>query len=441
MIEFSLLMLAGTLGLLAFFEPCTIATHGLFAEYAHRRPRGACCQGLLTVWLVRTLLLLFLFGVPVLLFAPVPLSPSARSIGLVVIGSVYLISRRIVLPVPHLQFARLIPGGHRLGRAVELGLIIPACVIPLLLVVGVAVQQSGSLAAAALAATVFSGLFSLPMALATREGLTPATRDLFSRSARAAPYVTATLLFSLALGLWLPELDLGRHGLAQAFSQADLVGLLVSFLAGLVFSFNPVAFAAIPMVLAYVTREREPERAHRLALAFIAGMILTHVVLGVAAGLGGQWAQGLLGRQWGLVLGPLLILLGVIWAGWLRLSLPWFRLRAKPVTGAAGAFLLGFPFSVAVCPFCAPALMVALAASASLQSPWYGAALLFSFALGRSLPILVGAWAMSWLESLKVMMRYQRLFEVFGGVVLILTGLYLLNEYTFWIDYTRWLGS
>jgi len=69
----------------------------------------------------------------------------------------------------------------------------------------------------------------------------------------------------------------------------------------------------------------------------------------------------------------------------------------------------------------------------------YGAVLLFSFALGRSLPILLGAWAMSWLESLKVMMRYQRIFERIGGVVLILTGLYLLNEYTFWIDYTQWL--
>ena len=34
MIEPSIAMLAGVLGLLAFFEPCTIATHGLFAEYA-----------------------------------------------------------------------------------------------------------------------------------------------------------------------------------------------------------------------------------------------------------------------------------------------------------------------------------------------------------------------------------------------------------------------
>ncbi len=441
MIELSIPILAGALGLLAFFEPCTIATHGLFAEYAHRRLQGACCQNLFTVWLTRTLLLLVLFGAPVLLVAPVSLSVSAQSIGLLVLGSVYLLSRRIVLPVPHIEFARLIPGGRRLGRAVGLGLTIPACVIPLLLVVGVAVLQSGSPGAAALAAILFAGLFNLPMMLAARDGLTPGTRDLFSRSARAAPYVTATLLFSLALGLWLPELDLGRHGLDQAFSQADLAGLAVGCFAGLVFSFNPVAFAAIPMVLAYVTREHEPGRAHRLAMAFISGMILTHVVLGVAAGLGGQWAQGLLGRQWGLVLGPLLILLGLIWAGWLRFSLPWFRLRAKPVSGAAGAFMLGGPFSVAVCPFCAPALMVALAASASLNSPLYGAVLLFSFALGRSLPILAGAWAMSWLESLKVMMRYQRMFEVTGGVVLILTGLYLLNEYTFWIDYTQWLRN
>ncbi len=438
MTEWPLLFMAGTLGLLAFFEPCTIATHGLFAEYAHRGTRPGCCQNLATVWLVRSLLLLVFFAVPVWLFPPLSLSTTAKSVGLAAIGTVYLISRRIVLPVPHLQFTRLVPGGSRLGQAAALGLTIPACVIPLLLVVGVAVQQAGSVALAFWTAVVFSGLFSVPMMVAARQGLTPETRDLFARGARAAPYVTATLLFSLALGLWMPELDLGRQGLVQAFSHPGLGGLVVSFLAGLVFSFNPVSFAAIPMVLAYVTREHVPARARRLALAFILGMIVTHVVLGVAAAFGGDWAQGLLGRYWGVVLGPLLILLGLVWLGWLRFPLPWFRLRARPVTGAVGAFLLGFPFSVAVCPFCAPALLVALTASASLGAPVYGAALLLTFALGRSLPILLGAWAMSWLESLKVMMRYQRLFEMTGGAVLILTGLYLINEYTFWIE---WLAN
>ncbi|HHC71802.1 MAG TPA: cytochrome C biogenesis protein, partial [Thiotrichales bacterium] len=103
--------------------------------------------------------------------------------------------------------------------------------------------------------------------------------------------------------------------------------------------------------------------------------------------------------------------------------------------GLWGAFLLGIPFSVAVCPFCTPALLVTLTASAAIGSVPFGFALLLAFAVGRSLPIILGAWSMGWLESLRVLSRRQRVFEVLAGITLILTGLYLLNEYFFILEY------
>src|SRR5439155_4629035 len=42
---------------------------------------------------------------------------------------------------------------------------------------------------------------------------------------------------------------------------------------------------------------------------FTAAMILAQVLLGFIAGLGGSWAASLVGRQWGLLLGPVLIVL------------------------------------------------------------------------------------------------------------------------------------
>jgi hypothetical protein len=78
----------------------------------------------------------------------------------------------------------------------------------------------------------------------------------------------------------------------------------------------------------------------------------------VNASLGGSWVQKLLGREWGLVLGPLLIVLGLVWPGWIRLPLPALSFRAQRAATAWGAFALGVPFSIAVCPFCTPALAV-----------------------------------------------------------------------------------
>ncbi|HHJ15193.1 MAG TPA: cytochrome C biogenesis protein [Gammaproteobacteria bacterium] len=229
----------------------------------------------------------------------------------------------------------------------------------------------------------------------------------------------------------MPSLETSTQLLKETLSQASWAGIGIAFLAGLVFSFNPVSFASVPVMLAYVTKAHEERRARLMGGAFVLGMLLTHVALGVAAAMGGQWVQGIMGRQWGLFLGPLLILLGLIWSGWLNIRLPWFGVRGRRVSGVWGAFLLGIPFSVAVCPFCTPALLVTLTASAAIGSVTFGFALLLAFALGRSIPVLLGVWSMGWLESLNVLTRHQKGLEVTAGIVLVVTGLYLLNEYFF----------
>ena len=207
----------------------------------------------------------------------------------------------------------------------------------------------------------------------------------------------------------------------------------VSFLAGLFFSVNPVAMAAIPVSLAYVTKARETRQAVLFGSMFILGMIVTHVLLGFIAGLGGRWVESVIGRFWGPILGPVLIMLGLMWPGWLRIPMPAFAMRVRRPTGAWGAFAFGIPFSIAICPVCTPALVVLLGVSAGLGSPLMGALLLLAFALGRAIPVALGASAIGWLENLKGLAPYRRTFEVLGGVTLIAAGLYMLNAFFFWI--------
>lgn len=221
------------------------------------------------------------------------------------------------------------------------------------------------------------------------------------------------------------------ESLRQAVSQVGFGALWMGLLAGFLFSFNPVALAAIPVSLAYVTKSRTPRQAMLYGGLFVLGMLLTHAVLGLAASLGGQWAQHLLGRAWGLFLGPLLIILGLTWSGWVRLPLPALNWRAKPVAGAWGAFALGIPFSVAICPFCTPALLILLGVVAGIGSPLFGTLLLLAFAVGRGVPVLLGSLGMGWLESLSGLGKFQKALERIGGILLILSGLYLLNAYYF----------
>jgi len=223
------------------------------------------------------------------------------------------------------------------------------------------------------------------------------------------------------------------EALRAALGQANATALGFGFLAGLAFSFNPVALASIPVALAYVTKAREPRRAFAFGAMFVLGMIATHAVLGAAAGFGGSWVERLLGRQWGLVLGPLLIALGLLWPGWLKLPIPAIPLRVRRASGPWGAFALGVPFSVAVCPVCTPALFVLLGAIAAAASPLFGLAAGLAFAAGRAVPIALGAWGVGALEGLQSLGRYRRAFEFAGAAVLILSGLYMLNAYFFLI--------
>ena len=189
-----------------------------------------------------------------------------------------------------------------------------------------------------------------------------------------------------------------------AWMQMGGVAGLGAFLAGFLFSFTPVAFASIPVVLAYVTRARAFREAISYGLAFAAGLILTHVVLGIGAAL------------------------GLLWTGWLKSPLPWLPLRGKRAATLWGAFLLGMPFTVGICPVCSPGLWIGLGVSASIGSGFYGGLLMLAFALGRVIPLAVGAISIGWLENLKTIECWRRGFEIAGGITLMAIGAYLLNE-------------
>lgn len=57
---------------------------------------------------------------------------------------------------------------------------------------------------------------------------------------------------------------------------------------------------------------------------------------------------------------------------------------------------------------------------------------MLAFALGRVIPLAVGAVSIGWLENLKTIERWRQGFEIAGGITLMTVGVYLLNEYYFW---------
>ena len=196
-----LLITAAGLGFLAFFEPCTIATHTLFAvrlnHEAVRRRRLA----LTALVLSRSLLLMAIFGMAAWIgLDGIPTAAAMTMLG--VIGTIYLISRKIYLPVPHIALFYLIPGHARLPQEIKLGLTLPACTLPLVLVVGVTSALSQRPDMAMLAGLIFAGMFSLPTLWDSTHKLDAAHRAFLGKAANLSPYITTLLLWSGVFMIW-----------------------------------------------------------------------------------------------------------------------------------------------------------------------------------------------------------------------------------------------
>jgi len=422
---------AAVLGLLAFFEPCTIATHTLYAVRAHQGKVNTRLTALLSLVVTRLILTVGLLLLAVGVTSPPNWNPVFTGSILLFLAAVYTISRFTYVPIPHLEFYKLFPQRFTRSPGLQLGLTLPACTIPLFAVVMGLTITTDSFFSATIAGLLFTAFFSLPTGVAIFKGVPKKGQRLLERSAKIAPFLTAFLFLTAAVLLFSPKIDLNMVQIRLTLQKPSVTGVVIGFIAGFVFSFNPISFTSIPVMLAYVTKAHEKRRALLTGLAFVSGMVVIHILLGVTAAAGGEWVKNITGRFWGVILGPILIFLGLIWPGWIKIRLPWFRIKGRQVSSLWGAFFLGIPFSIAVCPFCSPALIVILTASATIGSIPFGFFLLLSFALGRSIPILIGAWSMGWLESLNVLVNYQKRIEILAGLVLIASGLYLLNEYFF----------
>jgi cytochrome c-type biogenesis protein len=196
-----LLIAAAGLGLLSFFEPCTIATHTLFALRASRDTARNRRRTLAQLVAARTALLAAIFGMAAWVGLK-ELSASAAMAMLGVIGVFYLVSRKIYLPVPHLEFFRVLPGHAHLAPGLKLGLTLPACTLPLVAVVGVISALTRRPDMAIFAGFLFAGMFSLPTLWDSARGFDAPHRAFLGKAATASPYITALLLWSGALLIW-----------------------------------------------------------------------------------------------------------------------------------------------------------------------------------------------------------------------------------------------
>lgn len=202
------------------------------------------------------------------------------------------------------------------------------------------------------------------------------------------------------------------------------------FLAGVLSSASPCVLATIPLVVGFVGGYADGDRwkAFRYSLAFILGLSLTFTTFGMAAGLLGTMF-GTMGGWWYVVAGVVALVMGGQMIGLYEVRLPVKREFKPKQGGIAGSFLLGLFFGLVSSPCATPVLVVILTYVATKGQMLYGAALLFTYAIGHCLLMLLAGTFTGFIEAFvkrKGMVNFSARVKQFGGVVVACVGAYLL---------------
>ena len=212
--------------------------------------------------------------------------------------------------------------------------------------------------------------------------------------------------------------------------NASALAFALVFLGGILTSLGPCNVAMIPLVVGYVggARDLPRARAFTLSLAFTVGLALTFMLLGVAAALIG----GLIGASttwWYYLVAFVCFVIGLNMLGLIHIEMPlWLGGLREKVTlkGLPGALALGLVSGLVASQCATPVLAAILTYVMAKGAILYGAALLFVYALGRGLPIVLAGTFTGVLKGFQSLGRWSEALEKISGVVVIAVGLYFV---------------
>lgn len=204
------------------------------------------------------------------------------------------------------------------------------------------------------------------------------------------------------------------------------------FLAGVISSASPCVLATIPLVVGFVGGYADGDRwkSFRYSLVFVLGLSLTFTAFGAAAGLLGTMF-GTLGGGWYIAAGIVALVMGGQMMGLFEIRLPISRDFKPKQGGIIGAFLLGLFFGVVSSPCATPVLVVILTYVATKGQVLYGVALLFTYAIGHCLLMLMAGTFTGFVESFvkaRGVVNFSLWTKRLGGLLVAIVGGYLLWE-------------
>ncbi len=222
-------------------------------------------------------------------------------------------------------------------------------------------------------------------------------------------------------------------------SRGIFVSLILVFLAGVGLSFTPCVYPMIPITVAVIggqaagdqTTARRPLTAFFLSLIYVLGIAIVYSAMGVAAASTGALFGTALQSPWvigfvvAVFVGLALSMFGVYY-----LRVPSFisdRLGTKSGKGLLGVFVMGLVSGIVASPCIGPALASLLVYIASTGNKFLGFWMLFVFAWGLGVLLIVLGTFSGAMKSLPKSGMWMETVERIFGLLLIGAALYYVK--------------
>lgn len=222
--------------------------------------------------------------------------------------------------------------------------------------------------------------------------------------------------------------------LVQVFSNGGYAAwylmLGASFLGGILASISPCSLAMLPLIVGYVGgySKETPFKTFLQLCCFIMGTAIVFTLIGIICALTGSVFASAMGAYFTLIIASLLMIMGLKLLDILDFETPTI-IKAMPQNRTNSIFvypvLLGITFALAGTPCSTPILAGIMAFAAMGKNIALAIIMLFLFALGQGVILILAGLFTSSLKNMKSLAKFTEALLKISGVLLLIVSIYL----------------
>lgn len=216
----------------------------------------------------------------------------------------------------------------------------------------------------------------------------------------------------------------------QINSKHHLWLFITAFLGGIVASLSPCVLGLLPVIIGYVGgySDNTDRKIVIQVIFFVIGLSLAMSFLGITAAATGRALGFQANPVWTVVIASLILIMGLNLLGMLDIPMPQIIKKMPQNTNKSMVLypmFVGAAFALASSPCSTPILAGIMAYTSLKANIAFGALLLFSFAMGQGIILIIAGLFTSLFKKISAFKSISGYFLKFSGGILILAAVYL----------------